>query len=202
MRNGKEMLPSGAPPNFGVDDAGQHYTNENCWTDNAVIDAGLAPWSAVFVRPRHERGVAELLAHQGYENFLPMFRSRRTWSDRTKELYLPLFPTYVFCRLDRKDKCRIEKTPGVIRIVECAGEIAIIPESEISAIKRIAQCPLTIEPWEGLRCGAEVIVQAGPLSGLSGIIVQHKNHCKLIVSITLLNRAVSVELDNDVVRPV
>jgi len=170
---------------------------------NEVIETGHAPapWSALFVRPRHERGVAELLAHQGYEEFLPLFRSRRRWSDRIKEIDLPLFPTYVFCRLERKDRRWIEKTPGVIRVVEFAGEIAVIPEVEISAVKRIVQSRLVAEPWAGLRSGIEVTVQAGPLSGLSGTVIQCKNHCKLIVSVTLLNRAVSVELDYDVVRP-
>ena len=62
------------------------------------------PWYALRVRPRFEKMVASALLSKGYEGFLPLYRHRSRWSDRIKEVLLPLFPGYMFCRFDEK-KC-------------------------------------------------------------------------------------------------
>ena len=58
----------------------------------------LESWFAVQVAPRHEKSVATLLSYKGYQHFLPTYRSRRAWSDRSKTIEVPMFPGYVFCR--------------------------------------------------------------------------------------------------------
>ena len=85
------------------------------------------PWYALQVRTRQEASVSDQLGGQGYERFLPMYKVRRRWSDRIKEMNAPLFPGYLFCRFDPHDRLPILKTPGVIQIVgfkdgpDCGG---------------------------------------------------------------------------------
>ncbi|PYV81621.1 MAG: hypothetical protein DMG05_29645, partial [Acidobacteria bacterium] len=55
-------------------------------------------WFALVVRSQHEKMVASVLHSKGYEEFLPLYTVKRRWSDRIKQLELPLFPGYVFCR--------------------------------------------------------------------------------------------------------
>ncbi len=80
----------------------------------AVVDN--YPWFALQTRSRYEHFVAAMLRGKGYELFLPVYTCQRRWSDRIKELELPLFPGYLFCRFNPLDRFPILVTPGVIQV--------------------------------------------------------------------------------------
>src|SRR3989442_10827151 len=84
---------------------------------NLAPTAVSYPWFALQTRCRYESFVAKQLAHKGYEILLPLYECRRRWSDRIKELELPLFPGYVFCRFNPLVRLPILMTPGVIQVV-------------------------------------------------------------------------------------
>src|SRR5882757_2803627 len=94
-------------------------------------------WFAIQSAPKAEKKVAECLTHKGYRCFLPLYRSQRKWSDRTKVLELPLFPGYVFCRMRKDVSAPIRATPGVIRIVGFGDKPYPIPDSEIESLQQI-----------------------------------------------------------------
>src|SRR5713226_4572887 len=94
-------------------------------------------WFALQVRPRYEKAAARALHNKGYEEFLPLYRSRRRWTDRVKEINLPLIPGYVFCRFDSSVVVPIVTTPGVIRIAGYGKTPAPVDESEITAIQAV-----------------------------------------------------------------
>ncbi|MDQ6708172.1 MAG: hypothetical protein M3Z85_19625, partial [Acidobacteriota bacterium] len=77
----------------------------------------LHPWFALRIRSRFEKTTATILRGKGYEEFSPSYRSKRQWSDRMKEVDLPLFPGYMFCRFNPLDRFPILCTPGVVSIV-------------------------------------------------------------------------------------
>ncbi|MGQ9633337.1 MAG: transcription termination/antitermination protein NusG [Bryobacteraceae bacterium] len=162
----------------------------------------LAQWFALSVKPNHERSVAQLLEWKGWATFLPMYRSRRRWSDRIKELELPLFAGYVFCRFPVGDKSRILSTPSVVSIVGFAGKPVAVTDEEIELVRKMTASGLPVGPWPYLRVGQRVRIEAGPLSGLEGILLQLKDAWRVVVSIELLQRSVAAEVDRDVVSPV
>src|SRR5271157_5027662 len=89
-------------------------------SDSSAVASPLEPirdgnsWYAIRVRSKFENAASVVLNGKGYEAFLPTYRSRRSWSDRVKELDLPLFPGYLFCRFDVRDRLLpILTTPGV-----------------------------------------------------------------------------------------
>src|SRR5216684_1011727 len=82
----------------------------------AASDTGH-PWFALQVRARHEMGVAQHLCSRGYDWFLPLYKCRKRWSDRMKEVETPLFPGYLFCRFDPQERLPILTSPGVIQVV-------------------------------------------------------------------------------------
>ena len=90
------------------------------------------PWFAVQTRSRHENVVAAQLRGKGYEPFLPLCKSRRRWSDRVREIELPLFPGYLFCRFDASDRLPILIIPGVVQIVGTGKKPVAIDEEETS----------------------------------------------------------------------
>lgn len=156
-------------------------------------------WFAIQVRPRYEFLTAGILRSKGFEEFMPTYKVKRQWSDRRKELEMPLFPGYVFCRFDAQVRAPIVTTPGVIRIL--GGEIAI-PDNEIEAIQTVVEHGIPAEPCPNLKVGTRVQVLAGPLAGVRGILMSYKNQSQLILSVTLVKNAISVEVDESNVTAV
>src|SRR5271155_2926838 len=146
------------------------------------------PWFALQVRTRQEAGVAEQLNGQGYERFLPLYKLRKRWSDRIKQVEAPLFPGYLFCRFDPQKRLPILKTPGVIQIVGYNRAPTPIEEAEIDAIQTLVASGLPNQPWPFLETGDRVRIESGPLRGLEGILVEFKGNHRLVVSDTLLQR--------------
>lgn len=159
-------------------------------------------WFALRVKPNHEKSVATILREKKFKEFLPLFRSRRRWSDRVKTVDLPLFPGYLFCRLDLNQENRLPllTTPGLLYIVGSGRTPEPIDESEILAIQSIAASGLPYAPWPSLMIGQNVRLEAGPLSGLEGVLTRIGSQYKVFVSVTLLQRSVSVEVDINSIR--
>jgi transcription antitermination factor NusG len=168
---------------------------------HACVEEGMS-WFAVQVRARYESLAANSLAHQGYERFLPTYRCRRRWSDRIKELELPLFPGYIFCRFDPQCRLPILKTPGFVSIVGIAKQPVPIDESELAAIRTLVSSGLSHQPWPYARIGQRVCIECGPLAGLEGILQNIKGRQRIVVSVSLLQRSVAVEIDSTWVAPI
>jgi transcription antitermination factor NusG len=158
-------------------------------------------WYAVHVRHQHERAVARALSHNNFETFLPLYRSRRQWSDRVKVLELPLFPTYVFARFREVQRVQVLRTPGVRSIVSFNHRLAPVRDEEIQSLQVMVRSGVPIEPWPILREGQRVRVERGPLQGVEGILLRFKNSWRVVVGVEILQRAVAAEVDRDVVRP-
>src|SRR5271155_1553404 len=158
--------------------------------------ASVFPWFALQVRTRNEAGVAEQLSGRGYERFLPLYKVRKRWSDRIKEVDAPLFPGYLFCRFNPHDRLPILKTPGVIQIVGFQSGPAAVDESEIRSIQSLVAAGVPHQPWPFLAAGDRVRIESGPLLGLEGILTEVRSSYRLVLSVTLLQRSVAVEIDS------
>lgn len=158
-------------------------------------------WYALVVKPNHEKAVFEHLSVSAYEAVLPLYRSRRRWSDRVKEVTLPLFPGYVFCRFSYRSRVRVLRIPSVRSVVAAGSEPAPIPDWEIEAIQAVIRSGLPVKPWPFLKVGQRVVVTAGPLRGVEGILVEFRKTWQVIVSVELLQRSVATEVDLDSVSP-
>lgn len=159
-------------------------------------------WYAIRVRSKFERAVSTALLGKGYDEYLPLYRSTRRWSDRAKDLELPLFPGYLFCRLDVQVRLPILTTPGVISIVGTGKTPVAIPDGEIEAIQTLIRSGLLLQPWPQLVVGSRIVIEEGPLRGLEGVALDVKKKHRLFVSVPLLQRSVSVEIDREWVRPI
>jgi transcription antitermination factor NusG len=159
------------------------------------------PWYAVHTRSNSERLVYRVLEDKGYELFLPMYSEQRRWSDRVKQIDIPLFPGYVFCRLDSHDRVPVLQSPGVVQIVGNGNLPIPIAEEEIDAVRNVLKSNLPYKPWPSLVPGDRVIVDRGPLMGMQGVLLRIRQAHRLVVSINMLQRAVAVEIDASWVRP-
>lgn len=160
------------------------------------------PWFALQVRSRYENVAAAHLSDKGYECFLPKYKSRRRWSDRFKEVECPLFSGYVFCRINLLDRLPIHITPGVIRIVGLGKKPEPINETEIAAIQSAVKSGLPSQPCLFLQIGQRVRIDNGPLWGLDGVLLDFKGHHRLVLSVTLLQRSIAVQVEDSWVTPI
>lgn len=158
-------------------------------------------WYVVRVRSNFEQRAATALQAKGLTIFLPLYRVKRRWSDRVKEMDVPLFPGYVFCRFNPHEKLPILQTPGIVSIIGTSNGPTPVEDSEIAAVQTMMKSGLAVGPWPFLREGQPVIVKYGALEGLEGLILSSKGKHRLIVSISLLQRSVSVEIDRECVAP-
>ena len=159
----------------------------------AATQTDSYPWFVLYVKPRHEKSVSTMLQGKGYEEFLPLY-TRHTRSRNTE---LPLFPGYVFCRMDLANRLPVLTVPGVFSIVGTAGRPVPVDEEEIAALHRVITSGLQREPWPNLPEGSPVTVSRGPMRGIQGVVVRHRNSMRVIITVSALERAVAVEVERD-----
>jgi len=153
------------------------------------------PWFAILARTSREKTASLVLESAGYECFVPTSKYTRRWSDRTKEIEVPLFPGYFFCRMNPLNRLPVLMTPGVIQIVGIGKTPIPVEEEEIAAIQRVGKNGLATMPWPYLQVGHVARIEDGPLRGMTGIVIKIKSGLKLVLSINLLQRSVAVEID-------
>lgn len=158
------------------------------------------PWFALRVKSNHEKAVCSYLAVKGFEVFLPICRTRNRWADRFKLVETPLFGGYVFSRLDRTRPNAVLSTPGVIQIVGTGRNPEPVLEGEILAIRRAVDANFQLRECDFFMKGQRATVVSGALAGLEGTVVSLKQQSRLVLSISLLQRSVALEIDESLVR--
>lgn len=168
-----------------------------------MLSSTLESWFALQVAPRREKRVASILEYKGHEAFLPTYQVRRNWSDRVKTLDQPMFPGYVFCRVQKTGTGLVLATPGVIRVVSFGGKPCPIANDEIDGLQRLSRTGGDISPFPYTQVGQKVQITQGPFMGVVGVVVQVRNQRRLVVAVDTILKAVSIAIDaSDVVRVV
>ncbi len=163
--------------------------------DNASLEPKTLNWYALRVKSNFERKSANLLSSKGLEEFFPSYRQRSYWSDRTKWVERALFPGYVFCRFHIDSLLHVVQTPGVVEAVNFGGNPIAVDDEEMTALRALTSASVPLFPRAFLHLGKRVIVNRGPLAGLEGILERFEKECRIVVSISLLQRSVSAEID-------
>lgn len=158
-------------------------------------------WFAACTAPRHEKRVLQSLTERHIEAFLPLYQSVRTWKDRKKVVDLPLFSGYIFVHIAAEDRLRVLQLPSVARFVCFDGRPAPLPDGQIEALRSGSQHGARFTPHPLLKAGARVRVRRGCFSGAEGILVRRRHVLRFVLSLDLLNRAISVEVDAADVEP-
>jgi transcription antitermination factor NusG len=158
-------------------------------------------WNVIAVRPRSEKSVAWALSLRGVEQYLPVYRGRYRSAGRFKDVDLPLFPQYVFCKMQTGSRAQVLSTPGVFRFLAFGSRLATVDSFEMENIRRAVTPEAELQPWPFLAAGDWVEIAEGPLSGLVGRLISTKGESRLILGISLLQRSVAVTLDRRWVRP-
>jgi transcription termination/antitermination protein NusG len=159
------------------------------------------PWYALAVKHQHENAVTSGLKETGFETLVPLYKSLRKWSDRTKQIDAPVFPGYVFAQFPYEDRVRVLRIPAVRNIVSFNGKPATLTPAELAGIRAAVELKLPLRPWPFLKPGDLVRIDRGPLKGLEGTLVQEKDCLRFVISVDMLQRSVAVEISPQMIVP-
>ena len=165
--------------------------------DRPTVGVRTLPWFAVRVKSNYEKTVSATLRGKGFDEFVPVYRVRQQWSDRTKVIDRPLFPGYLFCRLDLNKRLPLVTTPGFLYIVGKGSNPEPLDENEVFAIQNVVYSGLPALPWSSIAVGQKVRLERGPLRGIEGIVTKIADQHRIYLNATLLQRSVSVQVDPD-----
>jgi transcription antitermination factor NusG len=154
-------------------------------------------WFAVYTTCRHEKRVARHLEQRQIENFLPLYRAQHKWKDGSRALVdLPLFPGYVFVRIESRNRCGVLAVPGVVSMIGTATRPAPLPDLEVETL-RAGLDPMRTEPHPLLIVGQRVRIKAGALAGVEGLVVRKKSGMRVVLTLSLLMQSIAIEVDGD-----
>ena len=160
------------------------------------------PWFAAYVVANHEKRVAKQLEERKISSFLPTYRAVHRWKDRRKLLELPLFPSYVFVQVNSDNRLDLLRLPGVLGLVCFQGKQVPVASTEMENLRQGLASQTVVHPHPYLRAGRKVRIRSGSLVGVEGIFVRKRDAARIVLSISLLQRSVAVDIDEADVEPV
>jgi transcription antitermination factor NusG len=159
-------------------------------------------WFAIQTRHRHEKRIAARLQSAELETFLPVHRAVHRWKNGVNaHVELPLFPCYLFARTRLAERVRLLREPGVLSIAASSLSPTPIPDEEIARL-RVAAATVKAEPHPYLTVGDRVRVIAGPVAGLEGILLRKKHELRVVVSMEIILRSITVEVSEFEIEPI
>lgn len=158
-------------------------------------------WFAVYTLSCREKQVSRHFEVHAIEHFLPVTKSLRRWKNGCNVLVEePLFPGYLFVRIDRSARTQVLGVPGVHSIVGTGKDPIPLPQFEIETLRQSID-HLKIEPHHYLNVGEKATVLRGPLAGMTGIVLRKKNGLRFVLSLDLIMKSVAVEVDATDLKP-
>ena len=160
-------------------------------------------WRVFYTRARAEKKCEERLQDRRIEVLVPKKKEVRQWSDRKKEVTVPLFRNYLFARVDEKDRLRVLRTNGIVRCVHFDSEPARLREETVEQLQTAQQAPDRLSVAD-LRppVGERVTVTDGPLQGLTGEVQEHRGQMNILVRVEAIRQMMKVEVPTDWVETV
>lgn len=152
-------------------------------------------WFALQVKCRHEKVISQNLRDKGYEAIAPRTIRRVNSTRGVEELDTGLFPGYIFGKFDPRFRLPILMTPGIRCVVGYGRTPAPLQAVEINAIRNVVNYCLPAEPCAYLVEGDWVRVVEGPLAGVSGVLLQSRSSCRVVISVSLIQQSIRVEVD-------
>lgn len=159
-------------------------------------------WYVVYTRPKAEKKVVSSITELGIESYLPTCKVVRQWSDRKKSLEVPLFPNYVFVKIDHVKRGSLYSIKNLVRFISIENKPVVVEEKVIAVIKRVLSGDVDVFAEDYFQEGMRVKIKWGPFAGLEGIVDKRNSASKLIIKIDGLMKAFSFNVSAHLVEPV
>ena len=170
-----------------------------------IPEAQADPWFVIWAESRAEKKVEQRMAAMGLQPWLPVVKERHRWSDRWREVEVPLFAGYLFAKATQADWPLVLRTPGVLTVVKEGGKPALLADSFMTALRdaigRDGAAPEAVTERVDYAPGDEVIVQEGVLCGVRGVVRERRGGRQLVIWVAEIGRGVAFTIGAAMVRP-
>jgi transcriptional antiterminator RfaH len=164
----------------------------------------MISWYAVHTRPQAELQALENLLRQGYQAYLPRYRTQISHARRLQTVLRPLFPRYLFAGIDRAAmRWRpVLSTIGVSDVIRAGDEPAPLPAGLVERMQEqeAAGAFEALVRQRSLRLGDLVRVTAGAIEDMIGRLVELHDQDRVVVLLELLGRSVRTERETAAVE--
>lgn len=168
---------------------------------NAEAKNADTHWYALQTYPRHEKRVCTDLGLRAMESLLPLYKTVHRWKNGCKvRVELPLFPGYLFVRINPRERYKVLSLTGAVSIVGSAGGPWPLPDDEIERL-RASMHASKFEPHPYLAIGQKVRIKSGPLANMTGFLVRDSGSLRVVLSVDMIRQSAAVEVDTDNVEP-
>ena len=159
------------------------------------------PWHVLHVIANHEKRVAQHLGVRSVDHYVPLYRTRSQWTDRSVLVERPLFAGYVFVRFSPRERLSVISTPGVLHLLgDSAGSEVSCAELDRIRQALVGGYILLPHPW--LEVGTRVRVRGGVFDGVTGVIIELRRQCSVIIELAAIRQCFSLEVGIDQVERV
>ena len=146
-------------------------------------------WYVIYTKPRWEKKISSVLDAKGIENYCPLNRIKKQWSDRKKIVYEPLFKGYIFIKIDEAHKWDVKQIEGIINYVYWLGKPAKVKEEEIITIKKF------LSEFENVEVTDSIISRSTKVQVSQGVLMNYKG-----VVVEVLGNKARVQIDSMGIR--
>ena len=154
-----------------------------------------SPWHVLHVIANREKRVAEHLVVRSLEHYLPLYKERSRWSDRTVVLDRPLFPSYVFIRYSRATRVAFISIPHVLGMLGNGEDHQTVSEDEIARIREGLAKGHILRPHAGIVVGSRVRIRRGPFEGVEGVAGEFRGQWKVVLTLAATSLCCSLEVN-------
>lgn len=151
-------------------------------------------WYVAYTYPNAEKKALQSLNRIGVTAYLPLQKVTRKWSDRMKQLELPLFSNYIFIKTSPVELHYPLQVKQLISYVTFEGKAAFVSDKLVETLRRITELGLQVSDESIYTTGTLVRISDGPFEGIEGVVLRQNGKTKLVVRIEAMRRSVSVEI--------
>jgi len=166
----------------------QNQSNNNGKIPISITDKH---WYAIYTRSRNEKKANRLLQDSGIETYFPVIKVLKQWSDRKKWVEEPLFRSYIFVYISRKQYYDVLNIQGVVRYITFEGKAVVVPPNQILAIRQFINNEEDQNQVSGhFQKGDQVEITRGSLKGLTGYLIEVRGKQKVRIEIESIGQSI------------
>ena len=157
-------------------------------------------WACLYTRPRHEKSLARVCWEKQIPYYLPLRRVIRRYQSGKKVRWLPLFPGYLFCCTGRYKRYELRQQDNLLKLIDVHNPEKLV--TELREVRKALSVSEELETVPYLAEGKRVRIARGPFRGVYGIVKKEKRRYRVLLNVTLVGRAVELNLDAGDLEPV
>lgn len=163
-------------------------------------------WYVAFTKPGGERLAETNLLRQGFEAYLPRVAKRRKNARVPTGVTIPLFPRYIFVRLDLENAPwrAVNSTFGISHLVSFGEKPAAISDDVIAEVRsrETEDGLVSLAMSQTFEPGEVVSIMEGAFEDRTGIFQCRTDKERVLVMLNLLGRELTVSVDSEAVQKV